>query len=617
MVLFSYSDISKIKTKYSLNKVNKVRLALDKIVATKSDFQQNGIIIFRKNRKIPGDNRTEILFQVITLYFPDTEPPESKSQFIEEFHKKYSLSITKEKNLLKIQTFKLGELIEVEYYDNDLKFEKDNPNAKTFYASIVERGLIFNTSKVASPAETEQSFRYNQMLLCHPEDPQIVKNKMTPDLAATYQPNDACIGATVNWNSTPEGNLLCSKSLKPFNYKIEKQIFAATLFKNCFAEGMSSIVQEIKNTGNDLTKNKLNDLTKQKYVKILEEVLESDYDKFVNPNSQFYKDFIFLKRGVKKYIMDLIGDAEEKAQTNDEVKSEANEAHLSSFDIENYSAKSNSKLESNSLDVSKNIQSDWKNLRQKYSAGYVKPAVVSVDPVSAGSVISEAKLSTAETSKQITSELKEKLSSSQLSYKETERLNEFIGKNNKFFEYLKKNKVKLDRSLIKDLTSMSDADVWKKYKSKIDNPYFDFIYEKRFGKKINNKQTNNKSENSWDNGNSKVEKLNNLIAAFKGSDKNKLKIEGINYNNSKYKDTNLFVKEKTKCASRKNKVTDADGNGVETYDEPPVNEDKELAGQNTTIAIPPTAPSPGSIKVDSPPDDSIDNIPHDAAQLVI
>ena len=168
-----------------------------------------------------------------------------------------------------------------------------------------------------------------------------------------------------------------------------------------------------------------------------------------------------------------------------------------------------------------------------------------------------------------------------------------------------------------EIETVVQADVWKKYKSKIDNPYFDFIYEKRFGKKINNKQTNNKSENSWDNGNSKVEKLNNLIAAFKGSDKNKLKIEGINYNNSKYKDTNLFVKEKTKCASRKNKVTDADGNGVETYDEPPVNEDKELAGQNTTIAIPPTAPSPGSIKVDSPPDDSIDNIPHDAAQLVI
>lgn len=620
LVLFKYSEIDTVKNTYSKNKIQKIRTGLDKIVAGKENFENKGLILFRKNNKIPGNYQTDMVFQVVTIYFPETSPPESYDKFIKEFKLKYLNEVTKQKNLLRIQSYKLGQLLEVQFFDNDMKFDSNNPQAKSYYAGFTSNGIVMSKFKVSSPVNIEHSFRYAQMLSCHQEDPQKAKKLMKPSLAGTYQTDDACIGMTVNWNSVPVSDLICALANKPFHFRIQRQILASTLFKNCFDEAMEEIVLEVKNTGNDLTKTQISPITRQKYVNVLEEILENDYDKYVNPNKRFYKNFLFLKKGAKQYIIELIGqtDASDANQASKSTSASASsEQSKSKFDIENYSSQAKSASESSAMEMASQMQSKWKEYREKYGGATQSKSVISTANVSGGSVIKKTESSVSEGISESSEQLKQSLSNSSISIQEQKTLNNFISQNNDFFNYMNKNNIKLDKTMIENIKKMSIDDFKSMIKKQVTDPNFKFIYEKKFNKATNkDKRFSLIGEGSFDSSLDNVKYIDEFMNSFKaGLKKEDLKIYGMNtYGNSRYTDdAKNFSKKTVKC---KEKARSMDlGSVQEEFDEPPIDIDTTPIGKNITIAIPPKDVNPKSIKLPTPKDDSVEIPPYDSATV--
>lgn len=588
-MLLKFSELDNIKTTWYKKSYQSVKVGLDSIAKEKEDFENKGLIVFRKALKIPGNYQSDNVFQVVTFYFPNTEPEEAYHQFKTSFWKTYLNKVTKQENYLILQKFKTQQLIELQYYDISLKSDANNPQAETYFTTVTDNGLVLSSDKVFSPASAQHSFRYSQMLSCKPEDPQKSKDKMSEDLAAVYQPNDACIGVVVDWNSRPFYDLFCSTYKKSYKYKVDRVIITATIFRKCFDKGMEEIVQLLKNTAYNLKRAELSLIKRQKYITILEDVLNYDYDLYVNNQSQFYKNFHILKPGAKKYIMDLMmgylsnkkeassasssASAASSAVSINQASTYAEQANA--FDIEDYSdstvAAGN---ESSSLDLSDSITEKWKGYQEKYGAGYKAQDVVSTSTVSAGSVVEEAASSVEETGKKVIQQYQEAMGSKQMSYQETQKLNDFVKKNNSFFSYLAKNKQKVNRELIEKISNLSDKEVWDYYKKKISDPYFEFIYNKKFSRQAAAKKITALPQ--WTGG------FENKIQAKK----EQWKVN--NYSNLKYSDTSDFAKKKAKCDKKAgNSGESSDERINDKYDEPPVNAEGEISGTNVVIAIPP------------------------------
>ncbi|MFO0515334.1 MAG: hypothetical protein ACK5YA_00620, partial [bacterium] len=560
-LLFKYSQLDLIKTNTYKKAYIKVKVGIDSIVKEKEEFENRGWIAFRRSLKVPGNYQSDSIFQVVTFYFPATEPEDAYESFKVSFWKAYLTKVTKQKNLLILQMFQDFQQIELQFYGENTKLDPNNPQAETYFTSVSDNGLVLSTEKIISPSSTNHSFRYSQMLSCKPEDPQISKDKMPQDFATVYQPNDACIGVVVDWNSRPFYDLFCSTYKKSYKFKVDRTIFAATIFKKCFDKAMEEIVQLLKNTAYNLRTAELSMIRRQKYVMILDDILNFQYDLYVNTNSQFYINYHILKPGAKKYMMDLImtsmsnqeassASSSSSSSTNSSSSSSSSSSISSSsslsmassadieranqLDIENYSdttvAKSNEAI---SLDLSSSISEKWKTYIEKYGAGYVAQSAVSTSTVSAGSVIQESSKSIQETSVSVLKQYQEAMGAKQMSYKETQKLEEFIKKNNTFFDYLKKNNQKVDRVLIDKITNFSDKEVWDYYKQKISDPFFEFIYDKKFNKPATIKREGVLPQ--WTGG------FENKIEEKKEQWKVK------NYLDLKYTDTDNFTEKKPDC----------------------------------------------------------------------
>lgn len=607
-----------LKSKFIISKLSKLRIGIDKIISNYKDFDDKGIILFRKINEIPGNYQTKIFVQAILIYFPDTEPPETKDNFIKDLMKMYIKNIRNQTNMLKLQKYYQNEeLIEVQYYTKVLSDKKKNNNSSNsnklnHYALLTKLGIVLNESSVISPSQTIHSFRYSQLIDCHAEDPSGVKKLIVDkDLANKYQPDAACIGFTINWNSVPSKEMACSNSKHAFNYEIEKRIFESTLFEKCFENGMDELILQLKNNHNSLQDVKFDPLKKYKFSLILEDILKFDYDKYVNKSSQFYSDFILLKKGAKKYLMELIGESINNnsnsisSNTSSNNSSSSNslsqDSSLSALDIENYSSKTSSLADSSLIDFNKAIQNKWSGLKKDYGAGYRQSHHIVASDLSTGTVIQNASSSTSDTKKTIENEIQQNLNNNSLTYSEKQSLKKFINNNNEFFSKLKKHNVKLDKRFIENIMNKSAEEVKRMYNETIDNPNYNFLYEKKL--QLKNFAEENNSRVKW--------KTNTSESSMS---KNDFHIIGNNYGNSNFGSDNYFKKENVKCKTKATSGGDADSTLTDVFEEPPVEEDNSGSQKNKiVIAIPPGFTSHKTVILPSENDKRYNEQPYDTA----
>lgn len=548
-----------------------------------------------------------------------------KTEFAKEFWKKYVGAIVKQKNLLLIQRMQIGEFKEVQYYDKELKFDINNPLAKSFYATMVESGIVFNEDKIQSPSQTQHSFRYAQMMSCHPDNPDIAKKDMIKGLASTYQPNEACLGVTVNWNSQMFNDMICSKNKFSLNHKVEKSILASTIFKSCFQQAMTEIILLAKNNGNNLRKVDIDKFKKQKYISILDEILKTKYEDFVKPNSKFSKDYLFLKKGASQYIEELL-DEQSKSENEENKEKELNEQQeredkmLSQLDIENFSrkAKSDSSI---SMETSKKLAETWNKMKEKYNQKTKRSINTTNQSVDSGSVVKDATSTVSETLKDTFKELKQNMSSKSITNNEKEKMTSFVSKNADFMHFAKKNNIKLDQDFISNVLTHSAEDVKKMYQQKIENPNFKMEYIKKMIKKETKKDIlglQAKDGGLWQNNLDKVITFENMSEKLSSQTKGQTKATEITLVGKHppvtFTDTHNFSKENNHC-SKDSKTKSAEEPG-EIYDEPPVNIDKNDSGTNMIIVVPPSQKPAESVNQKSNEDIHDNEIPYDSVKNV-
>lgn len=564
------------------------------------------MLLFRKQLKIPGNYHTPYGFQVVSLYFEEKNKDDMHS-FQKLFMERYMKKILTEKNFLKLQQLKKNQPVYVQHFNTNMKYNEQNPQAENFYMSLAKNGLIFNSEKLSSPTTTKHSFRFSQLLSCRPTDPQKVKDLMVEELAQTYQPNDACIGMIVDWNSQPQYDLICSKYKHSYQFKIEKQIIAATMFKMCFDNAMKEIVLALKNSGNNLQNIEISKYRRQKYMSILQEVFDSKYNDFVDNQTDFYKNFTTLKPSSKRLIIDIRRNDNGSSQSNSQSRSESrsqsqkNDDQISQFDIEDYSDQHTARsADVMSIDINNNIAKEWKESEKKYSSENSQKDIIQADTLTTGSVIKQSEVSVSDSIERALEEYNHSQSSKQMTFSEKKKLKDFIKKNNQFFEYLKKNNQKIDNEFLNQISTKSEDDVKQYYRRKLTDPRYHFIYEK----KLNQAAATEKEE--------KFQKWNkNQSSEFGAYKKNDFKIEK-NYAQLEYKDTSNIANEVISC--NKKSRSDDETNLVSVYDNPPIEEDEKKDNRNIVLAIPPEAPKKLKSIILPPPQEEFAEIPpYDAA----
>ena len=609
IVIFTYDEIENIKDEVYKTKLKYIISGMELIIGTKKSFKEKGLILFRKQLREPGNYKSGFIFQVVTIYFNLTESKENIDQFKLLFKERYLTEIVRETNYFKLQQYQNDQRIKLQYWNEGDVSNANNPIVKTYFTIITDAGLVLNIDNTTKVESASESFRYTQLLSCRAEDPQTAKNKMGEELAQTYQSNDACLVYIVSWSSQPNYNLLCSIYKTETQFKVQKQILAATIFADCFEEGMSEIVNLLKNNGMSLENVQINNFRIQRYVGILDDIIKFDYDRFKKDSSQFYKDFIFLKTGAKRWIAQLlkmINDAKRKNNANElgnsnstnstgsnlnsEKSSSQSEAEkqstssssqsdntyenkkgevsqkikdqISKYDIDDYEELSAAqKIQQSSFGISESISNKLAEYNKNYigSSSYSSSkSNLSTQSVSTGSVVEKSSKSKSEIIEKILTEFQSSSQSMQMTKNEVEKVSNFVKKNVAFINFMDSHHLKITQSVIQDIIKMSQQDIWRKYEELVKDPDFNFIYEKKTQnnatKKFNSLQINKNTKN-WakEIKQKSVSKVLNIQKA---------------YGPGSYKDLHEFQKVKPKC--KINGKNENSENSEEKFVEPPI-----------------------------------------------
>ena len=513
-IIFHYDELEQIENKIFKEQIQKLRVGLDAIANDKTEFDKYAYILFRIKHEIPGNYQTKTEFEVVVFNFNEESQDDMKS-FKKAFYSRYIHKIKTEKNLLKVQRFHKNETHQIQYY-SDLSTFENSPKAVELWSTETHEGLVLSTEKIASPAETKYSFRYSQVIDCHPKAAHLAKSNMNPDKARSYQQDDGCLTVQVAWDSKPFYDLFCSPLPKPAQYAIEAKIISATIFKSCFAQGMNELVNQIKNSQHDLSNIESTNLKKFKYVNILEEVKNSDYNKFVSKNSQFYKDYEYLKPNAQKYINELAASSENKSESSQSQSSSSSsysesshsefqsmskekQTELSKHDVDDYIEKNSATTkEASTINLNELIERKFAKIRQQNSSYYThKNEQYSNSSISSGSIIQKNEESVQEIITRVTEEFKKTSNNSQMTYIQYQKLISFIKQYAYFFTEMRRKNIKIDTEFIRLIEFKSFEEIIEIYYKKFKDPKFQFIYEKEYDNR-EVKKTEVKTS-SWDN----------------------------------------------------------------------------------------------------------------------
>ena len=375
---FSEESLSLITSQNNVNlKNNLIKQFKSKFPALEPDYQSKMMYMFLKSSSKQNNKNTSSYNCIIGIYsqLSSTNIINNECKY---FMENYRNAIESEKNYLKLQKFNRQDSILVQYYDISKKGK--NNSEISFDCNFEKEGIVMTDlgSGGNSADNTKHSFKYDQMNSCNPLSPSKAKSTIEPkSLANKYKNDDACLGMRVKWQSESHYNLICSLQEKEENFKIEKKLMAATMYQKCFSEGMESIVKTLKSNNDsleNLDNNKLDKYTKNKFLEILIDIRDKDYENFVVKNSNFQRILLLLKNKIDIYIKQLLssllkdfGINSDGSITDNQINNNENN-NINTQDCEeniNCSNSLNFNTESQEYDI--DLQNNIRNLSFEYN----------------------------------------------------------------------------------------------------------------------------------------------------------------------------------------------------------------------------------------------------------
>lgn len=243
----------------------------------------------------------KIMTSIIFCLSDDTTEERIKN-FNYDFIVYYTNTLVNEKNLMKIQNYRLKQNIQIQYYDPMEKINIENPKLPNFFTSFSKEGLVLNEDKNYDPLKVKYSFRFDQVVECTGGEASSLKAIIRPEISVLFRPDFCCISYLVDWQQKGVKNMFCSMYIKDWKCKVDIKIFQSTLYQYCIMNQIEKLNKIMINNNNSIYRANLYFLERASIITVLREILYTDIENYVEENSYL---FTLIKREKVRAKYDL------------------------------------------------------------------------------------------------------------------------------------------------------------------------------------------------------------------------------------------------------------------------------------------------------------------------
>lgn len=237
-------------------------------------------------------------------------------KFTENFTRFYTEKIVDEKNLMKIQNYRLKQNIQIQYYDPMEKINSENPKLPNFSTSFAKEGLVLNEDRNYDPLKVKYSFRFDQVVQCSGGEASTLKAILNPVIGGLFRPDYCCVSYLVDWQQKGVKNMFCSMYQKDWKCKADIKIFQSTLYQFCLMNQIEKLNKVLIESNNNIRTSKLYFLERASIITVILEILYTDIESYMDQSSYLY--FLVSKEkkrakydlydSLRSFDMDTVGN---------------------------------------------------------------------------------------------------------------------------------------------------------------------------------------------------------------------------------------------------------------------------------------------------------------------
>lgn len=210
------------------------------------------------------------------------------AKFSDNFVAYYTKKIVEEKNLMKIQNYRLKQNIEIQYYDPMEKINLENPKLPNFHTSFAKEGLVLNEDGHYDPRKVKYSFRFDQVVECNGGEASTLKSILNPVISGLFKPDYCCVSYLIDWQQKGVKNMFCSMYQKDWKCKVDIKIFQSTLYQFCIINQIEKLNKVLVQTNNNISESKLYFLERASIITVIREILYTDIEIYMDQSSYLF-----------------------------------------------------------------------------------------------------------------------------------------------------------------------------------------------------------------------------------------------------------------------------------------------------------------------------------------
>jgi hypothetical protein len=295
--------LKRIKNAIYADVINNFRPKILKYAAKMGEDLFNKYCYFAFRTKFEDKNNKKLgkIYTVVTFCLNKQYNEIELNKFTKDYRAAYSSFLYKEKNLMKVQEYRLKENIMIQYYDPKAIFDEKNLEPPNFYTSFAVEGLVLNAEPNYDPTKVKYSFRFDQVVDCQSLDAAVLKSILPKHIADLYKPDPYCISYLVDWQMKALKNMFCSTYKNEVKMKTDIKIFQSTMYSFCLATKAKNFIEYLKKVNYNLTQFNLYFLEQVSVILFLQEIIEKNLELYIDQTTKFYTDVMELKNNAKEY----------------------------------------------------------------------------------------------------------------------------------------------------------------------------------------------------------------------------------------------------------------------------------------------------------------------------
>ena len=272
----------------------------------KESFNKFCSFAFRLKYQDPKIKQLGKIYTAVIFCLDKDTSHEVIAKFTENFIRYYSEKVVDEKNLMKIQNYRLKQIIEIQYYDPMEKFQSENPKLPNFFTSFAKEGLVLNEDKHYDPLKVKYSFRFDQVVECKGGEASSLKAIMNPNIGGLFRPDYCCVSYLVDWQQKGVKNMFCSTNEKDWKCKVDVKIFQSTLYQFCIMNQIEKLNKVLIESNNNIRESKLYFLERASIITVIREILYTDIEKYMDQSSYLFYLVSIEKKKAKYDLYDAL-----------------------------------------------------------------------------------------------------------------------------------------------------------------------------------------------------------------------------------------------------------------------------------------------------------------------